>query len=503
MSTLSSDSDSDDDDDFFKPPVFAQPKQKKKPELLTPIKVLEQIAIGITKTKPITPIKNEEEKKSGSKRPGSYSSSAAAAAAAAKKSKKRARRVKTKTDDAYEKLKAERQKDPKWIEKQARKTVEEVLRLDVVENVTDLNDIGWYQYLKKGKTLEFYPAILSKNNAEARILLKNKTTNKNTKVQYIGVAWKDALKYEQIALSKWIPYTKGNDSENEKRLQNFVKHISKTSLFANNLVGLKIEELAVRKMWEKVRIQAEHRQREDEKETAEAQAAAAEAADTLPPVSVTQDSDNNSHCGKNEAAVYSDDDDDDDDDDEHLLSPGKKRAKRTSLRLNDEIEFYELMGTFGDPSQLRSATVVGVRPDDSLYPLLISNTTIPLPGTHLVRRLPDGYWQPINDFLFLKEGVQSMTAIGSGFYDNVKKMRKVKAAIAQATDDFWKNDEDGNEGENNDSKNNDSKNEKKEKSSSRDDGNDKDNSDTVHPVPAARKNRRSSLRIRSKGIGEA
>ena len=81
-----------------------------------------------------------------------------------------------------------------------------------------------------------------------------------------------------------------------------------------------------------------------------------------------------------------------------LLSPGKN-PEPTSLRLNDEIGFYGPIAIHGDPYELRSATVVGVRTYDLEYPLLLSNTTIPLPATHRVRRLPDGYWQPINNYL--------------------------------------------------------------------------------------------------------
>ena len=40
-----------------------------------------------------------------------------------------------------------------------------------------------------------------------------------------------------------------------------------------------------------------------------------------------------------------------------------------------------------------------------------------------------------------------MTDIGSGFNSNMKKTRKVKAEIVKATDDFWKNDVDNDNGD--------------------------------------------------------
>jgi hypothetical protein len=442
MSTLS-DSDDSDNDFLFQERVFAKPKSKKK-QVLTPIKTLERIVSG------------ESIEPNSAKDGGTEEDSAAAARkqkrAQAQRRKRQQQQQQKEPNHKKRKQQAKsednRKNDPEWVEQQARKTVDEVLRLDVVDDVTDLNDIGWYRFsAKKGKTTEYYPAIISQNKAEARMLLKGKPNRnfKTKKIQYVGVFWRYALKHEEIAQSKWIPYSKSSESENEKWLQNFVKTISKTSLFKDDPVGLKTEELAVRKMWEKVRAQKERRRLEDEKERAEAvlQSAAAAAASkgsaaAVPPVSVTQDSDSNSQNGKEEQAADCDSDDDDDDDYD-ALSPGKKRIKRTSLRVNDEIEFYESIGTFGNPSSLQRATVVGIRPKDSSYPLVLSNTTMPIPGTHRVRRLPDGFWQPIHEFVLLQEGTQSLAGRGSGLHQVTKRMRKINDDIVKARDDFWMN----------------------------------------------------------------
>jgi hypothetical protein len=422
-----SDSDGSDDDFLFQERIFAKPKSKKK-QSLTPIKTLERILSG----EPIVPNKDGTEKSTAQKR-----------TQARRKQQQTSNNKKRKKSSKQAKSENNRKNDPEWVETQARKTVEEVLRLDVVDEVTDLNDIGWYRFAaNKGKTTEYYPAIISQNKAEARMLLKSKTNRsyKTKKIQYIGVFWRYALKHEEIALSKWIPYSKSSDSENEEWLQNFVKTISKTSLFKDDPVSLKTEELAVRKVWEKVRVQKERRQLEEEKERAEVLLQPAgnsidPSAAAVPPVSVTQDSDNNSQNSKGEEAADSDDDDDDYDD----LSPRKNRTKRTSLRVNDEIEFYESIGTFGNPSSLLRATIVGIRPKDSSYPLILSNTTMPIPGTHRVRRLPDEFWQPINEFVLLQEGTQSLAGSGSGLNEATKRMRKINAEIVQARDDFWKN----------------------------------------------------------------
>ena len=158
----------------------------------------------------------------------------------------------------------------------------------------------------------------------------------------------------------------------------------------------------------------------------------ASAAASVPPVNVTQDSDSN--C---KYAV--DTDDDDSDYDENLASPGRKRIKRTALHLNDEIEYFEPIAIFGDNRFLRRATVVGIRPEDSSFPLILSNTTMPLPGSHRVRQLPDGFWQPICDFILQKEGIQSLADASSGFSEAANRMKSAQAEISKAADDFWKN----------------------------------------------------------------
>jgi len=489
MSTLS-DSDDSDDDFLLQQRIFAKPKSKKKKHKLTPIETLKRIVSG----KPKTTCNDGMEKSAGQKRMLGRQKHPS--------NKKQAKSKKAKPDDnrKHEKSKARRQDDPMWIETQARKTVEEELSLDVVSEVTNLNDIGWYaEAAKQGKRTKYYPVIFSQNKAEARLLLKNKTNRsyETKKIQYLGVGWRYALAHGEIALSKWIPYSKSSDSENEERLQNFVKHISKTSLLKNDPVGLKIEELAVRKMWEKVRTQQEHRQLEEEKEDAEALGSASNidpSSAAVPLVSVTQDSDSNSQNSKAEEVVDTDSDNDDGYDDASVLSPGRNRTKRIPLQLKDEIEFYESIGTFGNPSSLRRATIVGVRPNNP-FPLLLSNTIL-IPVTHRVRRSHDGFWQPISDFVLVQEGIQSLADKGSALDEATKRMREINAEIAQAKDDFWKNEYDKAEAQDNGI-------EKEEKTKDNtsvvndDDVDASSNTDVVPPDPI-RRSPRSTVRVRSK-----
>mmetsp|Transcript_27552 Transcript_27552/g.75194 ORF Transcript_27552/g.75194 Transcript_27552/m.75194 type:complete len:491 (-) Transcript_27552:429-1901(-) len=427
---MSISSDDSDDDFLSAPPIFAKP-EKKKPELV-PVETLKEILSGKSITATKDEVTNPSKSTSDQKR-----------IQPSKKRKSRESTSKTKSgvDNDDENPRTKRRNDPRWIEAQARKTVEEELGLNVVDTIADLSRIGWYRHSKKGKAVKMYPVVLSKkNNVQARVLLKGKgNNNKRVKIQYIGATYKWALKHQEIAFSNWIPLSECSDSENEKHLQTFLKTIRETKQFKNKLLDLKIEELAVRKMWEKVRSNAEERKRQEQKESTSITASIDAA------VHVTQDSDNNSHNSSADGHVIdnkSDFDDygsDDEDDEEFLDSFEEKEKKgKTPLRINDEIEFYDLLGTFGNPSALRNATVVGVRPDDNKFPIDLSNMSMPLPASHRVRILPDGYWQPIRDFALQQKETESSLERGSGLAQATNMFRSIHKEIRNAADDFWK-----------------------------------------------------------------
>jgi len=425
QTSLDKDSDSD-DDNFFAPRAF--PKSKKdsiSTDTIATKEIFERIAAG----QPITPINKKT--KIGGKRKQQKKSTVVS-----KKSKQR-----RKTNDAA-KI-DDRHNDPQWIENQARRTVEEELKLDVADKITDLQDIGWIRD-KKNKKL-FRPAILSQHHTVAKILLQDRkkpgrrSVIKPLDVQYIGATWNDALKYTQVPYSRWVSFADGSNCENEKRLESFVKYISKLSPFKDNLLAVKIEEYAVKKiMWEKVQTQQDEKRRreEEEKETTVKESA------TASPVMVSQeDLDHSSsfdsfHDNKDVTEATAEiQDSDSESDNAELSSPGR-RKKRKALLVDDEIEFHHVLATHGDPSQLQRAHVVGIRPDNPSYPLLLSNTIMPLPSSHLVRCLPDGNWRPIKDFLLRKAGIQNIAK--AGMNDVVEKFKKVGDEIAQVADDFWK-----------------------------------------------------------------
>jgi hypothetical protein len=449
---IDSDSDSDsDDDNLFGPRAFPKPRiSNSSVNIIAAKETIERIASG----KPITPSINEQTKKVRRRR---------------QQIKKKSTNQEGKTNDI-----ADKYNDPVWIDKQARITVEEELKLDVTDKITDLQEIGWVKTTKKSKWSKegFHPAILSKHQSAARILLKNKRKRSSIPpltVQYIGASWKMAMNYDQIPVSRWVPLTNGTDSENEKKLQDHIKYnISKLKDFKDDLVAVKTEEYAIKKLWEKVRIQqeAEHQRQEEEKETAA----------TASPVMVSQEdpadlssSSDTCHDNKDVArsttATETQDSDSDDDNSPDIPSPGRRTTKRSALRLNDEIEFYHVLATNGDPTQLLRAAIVGIRPENTTYPLLLSSKTMPLPSSHLVRRLPDGCWEQIKEFSLLTEGIQNIAE--AGLKDNIQRFKKVRGKINQASKDFWKNQSEEEEtittsndthnGDKNNDKNNDNK----------------------------------------------
>ena len=419
-----SDDDSDDDQFLFQNRVFAKPEKFKK----TSLAALKLMASGKSHLV--------------SRDDGNTDKPAATTNAGRKRPRKQAQQpstTKTKLQKAEEKLqhqRAQKQNDPEWIDKQARKSVEE-LRLDVVAEVTSLDDIGWYHYAKNKKA-GYYPAITCKKKAEARMLLNNKRKpgrqHETKNIQYIGVGWRYALTHEKIALSKWIPYTSCSASENEERLCSFIKTIAKTSVFKNDALGLKIEELAIRKMWGNVQAQQEQRTLEEEKERIESNESSSASTRV---VSVTQeDSDNNNNDSSQVGNRQQDEEDMESDSDDSVDCESRKPL---NLRVGDEIEFYEVTGVFGCRNSLQKDTIVGIRTKGSKYPLLLSNTTMPLPGNHPVRRLPDGVWQPINDYVLLQDGIQSLADNGTGFNKTAKKMKQAQSDVQKASDNFWKN----------------------------------------------------------------
>jgi hypothetical protein len=61
---------------------------------------------------------------------------------------------------------------------------------------------------------------------------------------------------------------------------------------------------------------------------------------------------------------------------------------------------------------------------------------MPLPLSHLIRRLPDGCWEQIKKNLLSTEGIQNIAE--AGLKDNIQRFKKVCGEINQASKNFWK-----------------------------------------------------------------
>ena len=116
---------------------------------------------------------------------------------------------------------------------------------------------------------------------------------------------------------------------------------------------------------------------------------------------------------------------------------------------------------------------------------------MPLPSSHLVRRLPNGCWEQIKEFLLFTEGIQNIAE--AGLKDNIQRFQKVRGEINQASKDFWKNQGEEKETTTTTSKDNDKTN--GEKNIDKDNANDKANDNANRP-----RNSRRSLRLRSQKV---
>jgi len=203
--------------------------------------------------------------------------------------------------------------------------------------------------------------------------------------------------------------------------------------FKESPLSLKIEELAIRKMWAKVQEQsdeAKRRKLQDEEERARIAVVSQDDAITL-----ASPSDSKSPYTDKRAPAKNldeeEEDDDDDDDSTGLQSPERQR-EALSLRCGDEIEFYAPEGVAGDPDMLRRATIKGIRPGHE-YPLVLSMLSC-LPSTHHIRKLPDGKLRAIRHYRLQSEGEHN-TAVGLD--SMISKFKEARAGVQKAADDFW------------------------------------------------------------------
>ncbi|KAG7369778.1 hypothetical protein IV203_027524 [Nitzschia inconspicua] len=352
--------------------------------------------------------------------------------------------------------------DPVWIEEQAKKIVDG-LSMDIVRGVVDTDMVGW-EVVKKGKgkgvIVKYYPTIrLDADNDEGRVLLEEKQQTSRVKngiiVKYLGVSWSLASKYDYITENRWEPCNFGSEStvanqsssptkkrgrgrngstqqflDDEGRLKNFLNHIKSSARFKDEPVDWKVEELAVRKIWEAVAKQQKEYEtkkayEEEERATMRLLAPVVSQDESSPPI-------NDDHYEQ------SDDEEDDDNDvgvgqSSLVGSNSKENGTPPMLQTNDEVEFYAPEGVAGNPTWLRRAKILGIRPDHE-YPLVFSEL-INLPRTHHVRKLPNGYYRAIQTYQLSEQGEKNIAASLNNQVSNLKRARE---EVNKAADHFWK-----------------------------------------------------------------
>lgn len=320
------------------------------------------------------------------------------------------------------------------------------MSLEIVRGVVDTNMLGW-EMEKKGTCIRYFPTVrLDADDDEGRVLLEKKQDSSRIKngivVKYLGVDWKSARKYDYIAASRWEPCSFGQESmdqplaskpaskkrrrtkkkckqqplDDEGRLKIFLNHIKGTARFRDDPVDMKVEELAVRKIWEVVTNQ----QKEHELKLAQEAEQRATMEQFAPMVSQEE-----SVVQEREEQYEESDDEYDNDDEGETGTP--------SLEVNDEVEFYDPVGVAGNPDWLRRTKILGIRPNHE-YPLVFSDLIF-VPRSHHVRKLPNGFYRAIESYQLVEQGEKNGAAGLNAIVSNLKRARE---EVSAAADDFWK-----------------------------------------------------------------
>lgn len=325
----------------------------------------------------------------------------------------------------------------------ATKTVESLIHVQKLIQDSSCLDIGFFEY-KKG----YFPCIHTPgDNAEAKYLLTKKLKTVNTSnyicTRYLGSAWKDAMRYDAIAASKFVPLSLPPSADDERRLQKFLQSIKREKKFKDNPVDLKVEEILIRKCWAQFLDLQARRAVEDQQESERRKASASL---RLPAAVVSQDdcstaaTTTTTHSPAKTTPAGEGDDDDDEDNGEEVdgSSPGKDGNNDVTLKVGDRIAFYAPEGTAGLDEWLRTSTILGIRPEHE-YPLVLTELSS-LPASHHVRKLPDGLLRPIESYILgvgrrgTASGEQNAAAaLGS----TVSHLKRARGDIQQASDEYW------------------------------------------------------------------
>jgi hypothetical protein len=127
-------------------------------------------------------------------------------------------------------------------------------------------------------------------------------------------------------------------------------------------------------------------------------------------------------------------------DESTLPSPGTKTEER--LQPDDVIEYYNPIGVAGDEHWFRTATVVGIDPNDR-SPLNLDNGEY-LPCDHLVKKIKmmvdgklvdhaKGRFRSIEDYILVSGGTMELVGLKS----QIKQASRVREDIEEEANNFW------------------------------------------------------------------
>jgi hypothetical protein len=351
----------------------------------------------------------------------------------------------------------------------ARETVEE-LSLDAIRGVTDFSRLG---FSKEGKKLVYTPAIIV-DDTSAEIQQKNKrlqerkTAKRNICIRYLGVEYKYALDYQYISKNQWERLSGDGitvDKEDERRLQTHLKRISGHAEFTNkssydNALNLKTEELAIRECWKRVSMQQHEKKAANE----DHKLSASNCNTTDLPPHVSQDSQDEEECLQRDDATHakssqlddgsvsaesSDDDSDDDEDNEKASKlSGVSQQRLKQIRVGDEIEFTDPIGTAGDERFRIVTKVEGIRAKGSHKGLIFNSSSVRslTDFNHQVRLCKvlwkgkqvnvKGTYRPISEFSLKSGGIQTEAEVMQQMID---RGRRAIQKLSDVADQWWQN----------------------------------------------------------------
>ena len=378
----------------------------------------------------------------------------------------------------------------------AQSTAEE-LYLDSVRGVSDWSRLGFVKDRKKkgGKNdVVYIPAVLADENSlevqKLAKLQKQRTSVRNTCVQYLGVDYKYANDYEYIGSHQWETLSSdgnGTHEEDERRLMTHLNRISSHVKFLDSPLDLKTEEFAIRECWKRVKT----RQDMYNQCPPRANSTSSGHCQKLPPASghdnpllsnrVSQDfhdeenpmngietepvkdlSRSSGACSgpsSSHRLSCSDDDSEDSDDDESddgtITVPSKSGVSQRRLKqicAGDVIEFTAPNAVAGDKRFRIVAKVEGVRSKGPKKGLLMAGVFPPCLTdlSHPVRLLKlrwkgklvdvslDSSPMPISSHSLRGGGVQDDSIVMQSTIDRQREMvEKAKKELSEAADQWW------------------------------------------------------------------